>query len=841
MNPDLLFRTPRARAHEQPWRTAIAGAIALLLTASLVVCRAEPTPVLREEQPGNTAGTRRALVVDENDTPVANADVAFLAKPPVGSIEDPTVDCEPWFAGEPRHRTGADGVVGLPTDLARVAAMARAGERFGAAWLAFDDRSFALPILRIAPDRHVHVLVRGPDHEPRRGVPIEVAPSASRWEEFRGWHRDDVMGTDTEGRLTLWHAQRLCEWDPEHPRLELRAHVIGAASPSLALDLRQPLADPVVLDAPASGQIVVRQWIAKGIPDDALPDVRAWRLADYDGESGDVAFGVSSMARQGEWCSRPVALGNTWRVYVRDQVVDVAGPTRDGEQVGIDVIEPPSPKLGEKRVSATVTLEWPDGTPCANETVHLSDPWYAQVGTTRCVRTDAHGRVGFVALRSGWFEFYVARTNLVANLPMPEATATPGILDLGTLRLRSPRLLAAGRVVDATTHMPVRAKIELRGDLWIPEWQTNADGSFAVWDDPTATSRTGTNLEIEVTPQSCGYPGAFGYVGGKRAFTLGAQDLVLALERTRMLRCTLLVDPHLGTDAIEVACHGTDGGADGWVQGSRRARSGRIDYSWEIPASATDPAQWRLSIAGGDELPPLCTVPGSAFRPNPDGYEVEVDLRGQLAEFDLFAAGLEDMPYQGSFLVRTLGSNEPWRKQVLHRHSTVVARKGTQVEAVICPRRSPCARIVLSEGTTQFTPQPPVFELEFHSPVVADDLLDVDVLRLERQEPWLDEVERGGFQDASKSERLTWPMTKEQIESASSNAVVDFARVGGVQRINVDRLGRYAFVPCLRSKERPTVYFPESAVILEAKVPGEVLRATLRVDPEKVRAALDAK
>ncbi len=38
-----------------------------------------------------------------------------------------------------------------------------------------------MPILRIAPDRHVGVLLPGPDGESQGGVPIEVTASASHW------------------------------------------------------------------------------------------------------------------------------------------------------------------------------------------------------------------------------------------------------------------------------------------------------------------------------------------------------------------------------------------------------------------------------------------------------------------------------------------------------------------------------------------------------------------------------------------------------------------------------------------------------------------------------------
>lgn len=199
---------------------------------------------------------RPVLVLDEQAKPVPDAAVAFRSLDDGVAVEELSVDLELAFAALPRVLTDANGVAALPTGLAAITAVARAGERFGAAVLEFDDPRVGDPILWIAPDRTVQMVVRGEDGKPRGGVPVEARPPQSRAQELDGFRRLVRAGTiragvsDGDGRLTLHHAQCLCSWNRAQPTLRLRALVAGAETPVVEVDLRRPQPEPPVQSSP---------------------------------------------------------------------------------------------------------------------------------------------------------------------------------------------------------------------------------------------------------------------------------------------------------------------------------------------------------------------------------------------------------------------------------------------------------------------------------------------------------------------------------------------------------------------------------------------------------------
>lgn len=833
----------------------------VLVGPALAGCAPQVTPDSKAS-PAEGATTRRTvLVVDEHEVPVKDADVAFRAD--FGTdressdryfegAHDPSVDCELKFAGLPRYRSGPDGVARLPTGLAEAAVIARAGERFGAADLKFDDRAVVMPILRIAPDRHVKVLVRGPDGKPRSGVPIEVAAPASQWMEVRRRYRTEgtnerteVMGTDDAGHLTIWHAQTLCTWDPALPRLRLRARVAGTDSKGAEVDLRQLPAGPVELPCPAFGNLVVHRWLAKGIPNGSSADLRVWTIAVGDESDPEITFGSPVDAESSVWRSRPVGIGQRYRVHA-DQVIEVDGPTRDGESIRVDLFEPGrNPALA--RVSATVALELPDGTPCANETVVLGTPTSKYAAS---VRTDARGRASFATQRGGWFPFHVPGRNLVADVrvPRPEHrdSTLAEILDLGTLRLRAARLVVSGRLIDATTKEPVWGTIDVKEGFYghAHEWPAEPDGTFNIWDDPRSTNFEPGQCTLVASPGNRRHGGHQSYEPVTRSIAFGVSNLVIELARTRLLRCVLLVDPEI--DASTLTLRVQDG--EGWrgVLELSRQRSGRQEWHLAIPNG--DPAAWGLSIAGGLELPPLHTVPGSAFQATSDGYEVEVDLRGKLAEFDVFCPQMSSFygaDSESQLFVRRSGSTDPWRAEHLYRVTTVVAQAGTRLEAIACTHTRPIVRVVLSPGLTEVSLPPRLaIEIDVQAPPVPEGRLRAYLVPLEPTESWIEEARRHGLSDKEVERSYQWPRDAGLIETRVQEQLgtpwVGSALKPGRQRVEVPRRGSYVLLPFVWTGGDEKL-LPEAAVVCTAENPGEVVQVTLRLDPEKLRVLLSGK
>lgn len=777
---------------------------------------------------------RRALVVDEHGAPVAGAQVAVAPAVTGTDLDELTIDCESLFAAAERHRSRDDGVVELPLEAAAMAVMARAGDRFGVAWLAFDDRSVPMPILAIAPERHVHLRVRDGSGRPRAGVPVEVRAPANQWRAFRGWDRTLVEATDANGQLTLWHAQRLCAWDPASPRLAVRAHVVGADAAFVDIDLREARSDELELLCPPFGRLVVRRWLAPGIADGTSFDMHAWRLADdYDGARPDQAFGTSVPAVPGSWRSCPVALGQRWRLPDHGAVVDIAGPVGDGDEVVVDQFEAQPRPYSEARVAAAARFERPDGSPCAGVDVLLADLEWARASITHRVRTDERGRAWF-AIRKPWrFEFVVAGENLVGSCAVPANASADGIVDLGVVRLRAPRLVATGRVVDATTRLPVNA--ELRGGGRSEALATAADGVFAWWHDAEGGRALPRSARVEVRALRAWPSGCFGYEAATHRLRLDGSAQQIGLERGSVLRATLLVDAHIGTECLSVDARGADG--SGLVSGSTRARRGRIEHAWQLRAGGADGRPAVLTVAGGDGLPPLRTVPGSSFTPAEHGFDVEVDLRGQLAEFDLFTAGIEDMPFQGTWFVRHDAAS-PWRALPLHRHASVVAPKGAAVDAIVAAARRPWLRLSLTEGMTGCVPPSPCpVELTVQGVAVAGARLGAFVLLLEFADPEFGRIDPGSHVDPRLDREHAWPLDDAALAALwCEGCGVPLA--AGRQRFDVPQRGRHVLVPYVQS-DRGVRFLAAAAVVFATT--DDVVPVLLRIDDKVVRAALEAK
>jgi hypothetical protein len=803
-------------------RRAVAIVTILLAGGALLAQKPDPASEPR----------RRVLVLDENAMPVPNAALAFRSLDDGVAVEDLSVDLELAFAALPRVLTDANGVASLPTGLAAITAVARAGERFGAAVLGFDDPLFGDPILWIAPDRTVQMIVRGEDGKPRRGVPVEARPSESRAQELDGFRRVIRAGTiragvsDGDGRLTLHHAQCLCSWNRAQPTLRMRALVAGAETPFVEVDLRRPQPEPIVLRCPPFGLLAAHRWIDKDTRDGLWLRLQADLLQPED------AFpillgGESTASRGGIWTSYPAALGHRWRLYDASGWWEVDGPTRDGQTALVDLHDSNAVSAAP-RVKVSAVLEGPDGSPCARAVVALAEPHGEHSYGSDWTSTDEFGRVQFgVEWTSSDPEltFFVPSLKLVLRRALVGEEKKSTRLDLGRLRLQPARFVCSGRLVDAATRLPVRGEVSVSG---VPSnVPTAADGTFAIWDVPRAYTLAGRSRTLSVSGPSWVWPKK------ERAIEGGAKDLEIALERPLMLRYAALVDPRIDWFPTVRAVHvdGTERSLCG-----TRDRAGLLEYAERLPADRLAPEAWRIEVVC-DGLTMLQTKPGEGFERSLDGLKVTVDLRGKLAEFYLRLTKWFAWPGDHELFVREQGQAGPWRKAVIGRSwARVLGRPGTRLEAILCPYKSPPTRALLlaDQEIVIDLPAAPVLEVDVQAPGVPADRLGAEVLLLERRAPASDALESDGGQDLWKNPKRRWPMALAEFETedGADRMFATLTLHEGRFRTPVPRLGVYVVVPYLLDGSDRSVrrLLLDHAVVVEAKQPGELVRGAMRID-----------
>lgn len=806
-------------------------------------------PASAQQGPASApAPVRHVRVLDEHAAPVIGAELAFRAPGQGDLAEACAADCEPAFAGLPRVRTDGNGLAALPTALAAADVIARAGERFGAGTLAFDDPLLAEPILWVAPDREVRVVVRGADGAPRGGVLVEARGPQSRADDVRSRGQRFFGPTAADGTLTLHHVQGLCRWDLAHPALRLRASVAGSEVPFVKVGLESPAAAPVVLPCPPFGWIAVFRWLAEGVPDGLEPRFSG-TMVQPDPDAHPPAVGFSGAAvpqRVGEWRSHPVALGRRWLLHDDLRSIEVAGPTHADEVTRVDVFENP----GEEdtlRATVSAVLESADGTPCANAGVDLGPAFTGGEGgsTGRLrTRTDAQGRVQFAASRVTFLEritLWVPERDLVFRRELTAEEKGSRLVTLGRLRPSlPPQIVASGRLFDGGTRLPVQGSVFVRrGDIGLSE-SLGPDGAFSILCDPEDLPRLGTTLEIQFGWRSGGVPMQ------TRKLAVGATDVELVLARPSSLRCSVLVDPGLtglpwlrAIDPTgEAHClHGT------------RSRQGLLEFGCTLERETLEPERWCLEVLDELDHPVLRTGPGVGFARTPEGLAATLDLRGRLVAFDL-ALDLEPfVPIctQGQMYVREAGTDQPWRETGLLPFRRLLGKPGTRLEAVLCPFSRMTTRVVLSPGLTEVElPRPAVFEIDVQATGVPEERLFAFVLLLQGREPLFDELERGGVREVwqkvhgRRSDR-TWPMSaKELAEFAPASVEAGTPLHAGTLRESVPRLGSYVVLPFVTDGER-CVLLPAAAIVLEAKAPGQVVAGTLRIHAEQVQAALGGK
>ncbi|MBL8754128.1 MAG: hypothetical protein JNK15_12580 [Planctomycetes bacterium] len=813
--------------------------LSLLLWLYLLLNACAGSAAQGASQPGIPGPVRAARVVDERGEPVAGAEVAFLPAIDELDLADVTVDCELLFATAPRARSGADGIVRLPTAAASVAAVARCGDRFGAGLLHFADRTLVRPELVLAPDRRVHVQVRDAAGRPRAFVPVEARCLASQWEQFRSWNVAPIGTTDAAGQLTLWHAQRLCSWDPRQPRFALRAVVVGAEVEFARVDLTEPSTEPVQLVCPPHGWLVVQRWLAPGIADGSEGSLWAWMIQDdYDGARPPQAFGEFLPRSIGTWRSLPVALGQRWRVQWPSVLRDVVGPVQDGDSARLDHVLQASEPNGEQRIGVVVALQRPDGTPCAHAAVELSGVLLAQTSDSERVRADAEGKLRFVTRHGASVEFTVVGENLCAEVALPQH-APDRVVDLGIVRLVPARTLASGRCVDAETGLPIRT--ELRGDRESWSWRTSSDGTFQLIDDPRSRWASASVVKARVFADRGWQGHCFGYHERRHAILVDRTDNELELPRARLLRSRLRLDAALGGLSIDLRVRLPDGSVA--YDGPRHEVAGLRQQAFELPDDLHDPSAARLEVHSSFDEAPLAIVDGHAFRPTPDGFDVELDLRGAIVEYDVFTDGIDDLD-EGCWFVRSRGETS-WRRLHLFRHVSLVVRRDAEIEAVFAPSFRPWQRRTLMTTYTRWRPEPgSQLELTWNAPDLPG--VEVGVLVLLRQ---LADRELAGVVDPGSHEEdfqhleceHAWPLGQDALTVLHERHRWGHeVRSAAVQQLRVWQLGQYVVVPYAKSS-KGLHWFVEQAVPFELVRAGSKVEVAVRIEAAAMQAALEAK
>jgi hypothetical protein len=754
-------------------------------------------------------------VVDERGAPVAGADVTLDVSAAIVAAEAPLpFDVEVRLANALRVRTGDDGVARLVTDATRARVVARAGERFGERVVQFDDPWCDTPELRIAPDRNVEIVVIGPEGEPRANVPVD-ADFPLRERGFDDHVRTlELPFSDANGRVMLWHVQSLGFWPDVEPVVTLRARVLGAPSTDVRVALAGALVEPVRVPCSPHGSIRVRTLVAPGVRNSGPygPEIL------FDGATGRMKP-VDSCA---ECVFTPLALAREWRIEAIGFPKAERSLMRDGEVVDVDLVATSLPVV--------VRLLRPDGRVAAHESIRLGSH-ESPPGST-----NAEGLLGLVLLPelTGTSTTLFAPT-LNASIDIDTEGRRPdarGVVDLGVVQLK-PRqqaepVLVEGRVIDATTGRPVSATVttELEDELDVE----SSAGTFRI----RGNVRDAMPLEVRRP----------GYAGQRLVVRPGDRDVVIALHKFPHLVVTMLVDPGINLAAIAARLRYSF--ADHDLFDAQRTVIGdrRIDCIFDVETDdditlEVQGAWFRgLWHESGSGPPPLAVVPRRDWGGEAAGFAVTVDLRGAVEQVSISAT-----PRTTSALLFTRGASTSgrWDRLLLDDPTYIIVPRGVRLDGIAIPRRGFACEAMLAPGANEVT-LPPGARIV----VTVEDLpKEKDVPRfelrlylLERREPLLDRLADDG-EEEFVHDATPWPQHGETLlwERFVMGELVSPTTAEPRRQFIFEApcRGRFAAIPYFGD-----VPVLDAAVPIEVSKAGESISATVRLDTERVRAALRA-
>ncbi len=730
-------------------------------------------------------------VVDERGVPVAGAAVQWTTREwECRWLGFAPADVEHELAAAPVATSDAQGFAPIATDAADVFVRARAGDRFGQAELQLGDPLRGAPQLEVRADADVHVIVRGAAGQPCADVPVLARFQADESDALDDRTEIVVGRSDADGRLVVRHAQCLGDWFRDRPRVELRALVFGEATEwrewTAAAGARV-----LELPCPDHGGVLGRT--------PHRPDPTLLTLRPIGGDDADAAPHLVQVAtvRADAVLLHPVALRRAWSLHARGcRPHQFDGPVSPGQTVAVlcvqdhelaqlDLVDANGAPLADRRV----TLRWP----VTGRTIALrlqtdgdgSVRWNHDASQHRTVRVEARG------------------DRLAAAVTIP--AAPPGRAFRARLVLLPQPVVASGRVVDATSGLPVDAGVTLRtahGDA-AHTARTAADGTFVVHgDEPGAFTMT-----VSATHYA-------------RCKLTGTSELPVevALVRVPRLAVTLLVDPELPLAAFDLHVEGSTGG--GWSE-----RAGRRDAVVDLPARVEGLV---LEVRPAAGMPAVARIASDSWEPAPGGYRAVVDLRGRLAAATI-EARCEGREVPAEMFV-PFAPDMDWSCLATAGFRWAMARDAAH-DVVVVAREHGCAAATLRAGANVVElPAPALLRAAVTgAPADFDGELRVGVFRLARREPLLDRIAGG-----ERPPPHPWPLDASQLAELDDGEPHHGEPVDGA--LPLVRRGSYAVVPCVR-RGSAELLLPAWAKVVEIDVLGERVGVQLAVPPAAVHAA----
>jgi hypothetical protein len=167
------------------------------------------------------------------------------------------------------------------------------------------------------------------------------------------------------------------------------------------------------------------------------------------------------------------------------------------------------------------------------------------------------------------------------------------------------------------------------------------------------------------------------------------------------------------------------------------------------------------------------------------------------------------------------------------------AAPGAVFDAIVRPAGGACVRATLHTGeNTVEVPAPATAQIEVTGlpPDVPRGSITVQVYWLVRREPLLDELVAGGVEGLDPGAIRDWPRSAADLQQVDEEDCIWKELGEGPIRLPLRRRGSYVAVPYVGPKGK-RVPLVDAATAIEITTPGAVVDATIRLDPEKVRAA----
>ncbi len=634
-------------------------------------------------------------VIDENDNPVADADVRVIwnvSEEQQRSFRDPAkLDELMDLAGEPLNADGA-GVVALNKVRGEQRCLVEAtqGELWGS--MSFSGLS-KKRILKLGRDVRLQVRVVDPTGKPVGGVPVIVKPSSSRWAATVR----SALSDPSTGLVTFAHLQESSE-PGKQPHVAL--DVLTLKKVMEVFDMQNPPSAPIELVMPAVGSVSIQVLEPDWEPYTGAGQVelRAFEKGtslDHSPFSNDRLMSTRQTLEAGRANFPHVELGMNVQAQVTRDNSSVPnsghteGPRVSGESVALEV------RLGSEHPILRMRALDVSGEPLANATLQVQASLRTEFATSTlgCAPiTDADGY--FLVDVPRKHNASANRLLLVKLLGDQDLEASfdfspkleDGINDLGDLHMLPPSVFVAGRAVGTDGAALGKVRLQLRSKIdgessWRRNYQfsfrTDEDGSFVV-------TETQAGVEFELAVDAAGYASIW------TPFQPGDEGVFLEAPKEGKITGTILVDEGVPIEMLRVAI-GTSAGP-----GERRSTSWSIVHPDKQGHFAFGQllagAERSVKVTTDGQSDPLHLVKGLLVETGKSTVDPRlnpIDLRGRFHfhEIELVAPG-DVHQLSGRIHYREAGAQEyqesTWLREANVRMLSEFEAIDIMVEAVGC-------------------------------------------------------------------------------------------------------------------------------------------------------------